>query len=121
VGLRRVGALDSAGWPGTLAPAGGAAVLLAVGPITAFGDAVFTNGFGVLLARPEVRVSALSEEHGVLDLSKTEWRPHIGERVRIVPNHVCVSANLHEQLLAYEGSGYRLLPLEARGRGLWSA
>lgn len=55
-------------------------------------------GFGALLDRPEVIVKSMSEEHGLLDLGKTEWRPHVGDRVRIVPNHVCVSVNLHERL-----------------------
>lgn len=55
-------------------------------------------GFGALLERPEVVVKGLSEEHGILDLSRTDWRPRVGERVRIVPNHVCVSVNLHDQL-----------------------
>jgi D-serine deaminase-like pyridoxal phosphate-dependent protein len=52
-------------------------------------------GFGALLDRPEVIVKAMSEEHGLLELSATDWRPHVGDRVRIVPNHVCISVNLH--------------------------
>ena len=52
------------------------------------------EGFGELLDRPEVFVTRMSEEHGVLDLSRSDWRPRVGERVRIVPNHVCVSVNL---------------------------
>jgi D-serine deaminase-like pyridoxal phosphate-dependent protein len=55
-------------------------------------------GFGALLDRLEVVVKGVSEEHGLLDLSGTEWRPRIGERVRIVPNHVCVSVNLQERM-----------------------
>lgn len=60
-------------------------------------------GFGALLDRPEVTVKALSEEHGLLDLSHTDWRPRVGERVRIVPNHVCVSVNLHTRLWLASG------------------
>jgi D-serine deaminase-like pyridoxal phosphate-dependent protein len=55
-------------------------------------------GFGALLDRPEVIVKALSEEHGLLDTSNTTWEPRVGERVRIVPNHVCVSVNLQPRL-----------------------
>lgn len=61
------------------------------------------GGFGALLDRPDVVVKALSEEHGLLDLSGTSWRPRVGERVRIVPNHVCVSVNLHEHLWGVRG------------------
>ncbi|MGQ0813339.1 MAG: alanine racemase [Gemmatimonadota bacterium] len=59
---------------------------------------VGTAGFGALLDRPEVVVRNMSEEHGLLDLTKTDWRPRVGDRVRIVPNHVCVSVNLHGRL-----------------------
>lgn len=58
------------------------------------------GGYGALLGRPEVAVASLSEEHGILDLSGTEWRPRVGERVRVVPNHVCVSVNLQDRLVA---------------------
>jgi len=79
------------------------------------------RGLGVLLDHPEVVVSSLSEEHGVLDLGGSAWRPVIGERVRIVPNHVCVSVNLQDRLLAGDTDAYSILPIEARGRGPWSA
>lgn len=56
------------------------------------------GGYGQLLDRPDVTVARLSEEHGVLDLSRTSWRPRVGDRVRIIPNHVCVSVNLHPRV-----------------------
>jgi D-serine deaminase-like pyridoxal phosphate-dependent protein len=75
-------------------------------------------GFGVLLDRPEVPLVALSEEHGMLDLSQTDWQPQVGERVRIVPNHVCVSVNLQDRVLVVrEGAEPESWPLEGRGRG----
>ncbi len=74
------------------------------------------DGFGILLDRPHVVVSSVSEEHGVLDLSQTDWRPRIGERVHIVPNHVCVSVNLQDRVLARDARGYRPVEIEARGR-----
>lgn len=79
-----------------------------------------TGGFGAVFDRPDVLVRALSEEHGVLDLSQTSWRPEVGDRVRIVPNHVCVSVNLQDGLVALEDGGARWLPLDGRGRGPYS-
>jgi len=52
----------------------------------------------------------------VLDLSRTSWRPKVGERVRIVPNHVCVSVNLQEARYARGPEGLERIDLEARGR-----
>jgi D-serine deaminase-like pyridoxal phosphate-dependent protein len=73
-------------------------------------------GFGALLDQPDVVVKGMSEEHGLLDLSHTSWRPRIGERVRIVPNHVCVSVNLHDRIYGVRGSSIeRSWRVEARG------
>lgn len=77
------------------------------------------GAFGFLLDRPEVEVVALSEEHGILDLAGTDWRPRVGDRVRIVPNHVCVSVNLQDRLLVVADATARVAeawPLEGRGR-----
>jgi D-serine deaminase-like pyridoxal phosphate-dependent protein len=76
--------------------------------------------YGALLDRPDVTVSGLSEEHGILDLSATSWSPRVGERVRIVPNHVCVSANLQDALWAWDGDRLERWDQEARGRGPWA-
>jgi D-serine deaminase-like pyridoxal phosphate-dependent protein len=73
-------------------------------------------GFGALLDRPDVTVKAMSEEHGLLDLTGTDWRPHVGDRVRIVPNHVCVSVNLHATVWGVRGDDVeRSWPVAARG------
>ncbi|HET7460927.1 MAG TPA: alanine racemase [Longimicrobium sp.] len=73
-------------------------------------------GLGALLDRPEVSVRSVSEEHGILDLSQTDWRPRVGDRVRVVPNHVCVSVNLHERLYGVRGDEI-VEAWEVAGRG----
>lgn len=65
------------------------------------------SGLGAVLDHPEVVVRTMSEEHGVLDITGTDWRPRVGDRVRIVPNHVCVSVNMHNRLWAVEGDEIR--------------
>ncbi|HSM36449.1 MAG TPA: alanine racemase [Longimicrobiales bacterium] len=75
------------------------------------------DGLGALLDRPEVVVARASEEHGILDLSSTDWRPAVGERVRVVPNHVCVSVALHEEVIGVRGGeAVERWRVEARGR-----
>jgi D-serine deaminase-like pyridoxal phosphate-dependent protein len=74
-------------------------------------------GFGALLDRPEVAVRSMSEEHGILDLSRTSWRPAIGEQVRVVPNHVCIVVHLHESVYGVRnGVVETSWPVAARGR-----
>ena len=65
---------------------------------------VAAPGYGALLDRPDVCVKAMSEEHGLLDLTNTDWRPRVGDRVRIVPNHVCISVNLHTRIYGVRGT-----------------
>ncbi len=41
----------------------------------------------------------------------------VGERVRILPNHACVVANLHDRLVGTSGDRVEaVLPVAARGR-----
>ncbi len=82
-------------------------------PLRAEGD-----GYGALLDHPEVVVSRMSEEHGILDLSKTTWRPRLGDQVRVVPNHVCIVVHLFDEIIGVRGHAVETRwPVEARGRG----
>ncbi|MEO7102999.1 MAG: alanine racemase [Gemmatimonadaceae bacterium] len=74
-------------------------------------------GFGSIVGHDDVIVSAMSEEHGTLDLSGTSWRPGVGDRVRIVPNHVCIVVHLNDWLYAVDGDRVAdVWPVAARGR-----
>jgi D-serine deaminase-like pyridoxal phosphate-dependent protein len=76
------------------------------------------EGFGALLDRPEVVVARMSEEHGILDLARTDWRPRVGDRVRVVPNHVCIVVHLNDLVYGVRGATVeRSWRVEARGRG----
>jgi D-serine deaminase-like pyridoxal phosphate-dependent protein len=76
------------------------------------------EGFGMLLEHPEVLVERMSEEHGVLDLSKSSWRPQVGERVRVIPNHVCIVVHLNDVVYGIRGDVLETSwPVAARGRG----
>ena len=82
-----------------------------------FQDPASASGFACVLDRPELRVTALSEEHGVIDLRGSDWRPRPGDLVRVVPNHVCVSVNLFEKLWQLRGDQVvGQWQVEARGR-----
>jgi D-serine deaminase-like pyridoxal phosphate-dependent protein len=76
------------------------------------------DGFGCVLGHPDVIVKAMSEEHGMLDLSKSSWRPNVGEKVQIIPNHVCVVVHLNDVIAGVRGEVVETSwPVTARGRG----
>ncbi len=63
-------------------------------------------------------VKSMSEEHGILDLSRTSRRLRVGERVRVVPNHVCIVVHLADFVYGVrEGAVVSSWPVAARGRG----
>jgi D-serine deaminase-like pyridoxal phosphate-dependent protein len=75
------------------------------------------EGYGALLDRPEAILRRLSEEHGILDLRDTNWRPAVGDQVRVVPNHVCIAVHLHEVVHGIRGDRVETSwPVMARGR-----
>ena len=76
------------------------------------------DGFGQLLEHPEVKVVRMSEEHGVIDTSSTSWTPRVGDRVRVIPNHVCVAISLFDLAYGIRGDEVALTwRIDARGRG----
>ena len=82
-------------------------------PMRAAGD-----GYGALLDHPNVVVSRMSEEHGILDLSKSSYRPRVGDVVRVVPNHVCIVVHLFDEIIGVRGTSVETRwPVTARGRG----
>jgi D-serine deaminase-like pyridoxal phosphate-dependent protein len=82
-------------------------------PLRADGD-----GYGALLDHPEVVVARMSEEHGILDLTQTAWRPRLGDQVRVVPNHVCIAVHNFDEIIGVRGHAVETRwPVAARGRG----
>ncbi|MDX2151776.1 MAG: alanine racemase [Bryobacteraceae bacterium] len=59
--------------------------------------------FGWLVGEPAVRFFQMNEEHGYLDTSLSGRSFAVGERLRIIPNHVCVAMNLHETVYGIRG------------------
>ncbi len=73
------------------------------------------GGHGWILGRKS-RLQRLSEEHGAIDVEAGEVF-RVGERVRILPNHTCVVANLHDEMLGLRGDRVEaVLGVTARGR-----
>jgi D-serine deaminase-like pyridoxal phosphate-dependent protein len=75
------------------------------------------DGFGLVLEYPQAKIHAFAEEHGFLDLSRSNDRPSVGDVVRVVPNHVCVVVNMFDRMLGVRGDRIvEVLPVAARGR-----
>lgn len=73
-------------------------------------------GFGHVVEYPQARIKQLSEEHGQVDVRACDRRPKLGERVTIIPNHICPCVNLHAAVWWREpGQRLEQIPVDARG------
>jgi D-serine deaminase-like pyridoxal phosphate-dependent protein len=60
-------------------------------------------GFGLVLGIKGARLARLSEEHGVVTLEDSSVDVRVGDRVSVIPIHVCVAVNMQHELYMVEG------------------
>ena len=91
--------------------------ILDAGSKTLTSDTGGLEGFGHIIEHPTARIHKFAEEHGFLDLSGCNNKPDVGDIVRVIPNHVCVSVNMFDQLVAVRGGKIaEVIPVAARGK-----
>jgi D-serine deaminase-like pyridoxal phosphate-dependent protein len=74
------------------------------------------QSFGYIVEAPVAVFDKMSEEHGWVDVSRTAQRFKVGDRVHVVPNHVCPTVNEHD--VAYGVAGERVEEVwRVEGRG----
>jgi D-serine deaminase-like pyridoxal phosphate-dependent protein len=74
------------------------------------------EGFGHVVGHPGAVLERLTEEHGMLAVNE-EDDLEVGDTLRIIPNHVCSTVNLHDAVyLAKEDGGVEELQVKARGK-----
>jgi D-serine deaminase-like pyridoxal phosphate-dependent protein len=75
------------------------------------------SGFGHVVEYPDARIVKLTEEHGAVQAGRRQ--PTVGERVTIVPNHICPCINLQDKVWWRDDEDDerpRPVPVDARGR-----
>lgn len=75
------------------------------------------EGMGLVRGMEGARFAWANEEHGVLDLSSCPGALRVGDRVEVVPVHVCEAVNLWDELVAVQGGEVEAIwPVLARGK-----
>jgi D-serine deaminase-like pyridoxal phosphate-dependent protein len=73
--------------------------------------------FGHIVDSPECVFTKMNEEHGYVDISRAQRDFAIGDRLQIIPNHVCVAVNLHEKVYGVRrGEVEEIWDVEGRGK-----
>ncbi len=74
------------------------------------------SGHGYIVEYPEAVITKLTEEHGQVDIRGCGRGPQLGERVTVIPNHVCPCINLQNAVWLRDEDGTLVeLPIDARG------
>jgi D-serine deaminase-like pyridoxal phosphate-dependent protein len=60
-------------------------------------------GFGLVKEDHAAVVERLSEEHGILNVERSERCHRVGDRLSIIPNHVCTTLNMHDEVYGVRG------------------
>lgn len=74
-------------------------------------------GHGWVIEHRDAVFSKMNEEHGYVTLTDANCKVKIGERVRVIPNHICVAVNLHEKIYGVRGGEVEAVwPVDGRGK-----
>jgi D-serine deaminase-like pyridoxal phosphate-dependent protein len=74
-------------------------------------------GFGRVVEHPDADFTSMSEEHGHIDLRSSDYVPEIGDRLSIIPNHVCACVNMHDSIYFHrKGNVEAQWPVLGRGK-----
>jgi len=74
-------------------------------------------GYGAIAGYPELVIERLSDYHGVVSVPAGAARPHLGEVVAVIPNHVCPVIDLVDRVVTVGPDGSAAeWPVDARGR-----
>lgn len=58
------------------------------------------EGYGLVVEDEDAKFIAVSEEHGHLNISGSSRTYRLGDRLTIIPNHVCATINMHDKVYA---------------------
>ncbi|MDZ7543393.1 amino acid aldolase, partial [Clostridium perfringens] len=75
---------------------------------------LYLQGYGHIHDMPSAVLQSLSEEHGIIHVPP--GHPfRIGDRVSIIPNHICSTLNLYNEAWIVNAGSVHRLPISARG------
>ena len=76
-----------------------------------------TGGFGCMKGDESVVIANMFDEHGIIEDQAFHDKVSIGEKVEIIPSHVCPTVNLYDEaVLVSKGEVLETVPILCRGK-----
>ena len=74
-------------------------------------------GFGLVKEDHAAQIERLSEEHGHMNISHSNRQYKVGDRLSVIPNHVCTTVNMHDEIYGIRGEQVEVVwRVEGRGK-----
>lgn len=76
-----------------------------------------TNGYGLIKNSPDIRIAGVFDEHAVIYDKNFHKAVKIGDKIEIIPNHICPTCNLYDTAyLVDNGKIIKEIPILCRGK-----
>ena len=76
-----------------------------------------TYGYGLVKRSDNIRLSGVFDEHGLIYDKGFREQIDIGDKIEIIPNHICPTCNLYEKAyLVSKGAVIKEIPILCRGK-----
>ena len=76
-----------------------------------------TLSYGLVMEATDAVYYKMNEEHGYIDVASTGRKFSVGEKLRIIPNHVCPAVNLYDVVYGvHEERVEQVWTVDARGK-----
>jgi len=75
------------------------------------------SGYGYVVEAPDAPIIKLNEEHGLLDITRSQHHFSVGEVVTVIPNHICTAVNMQDEIFTVRnGEAVGCWRVAARGK-----
>jgi len=72
--------------------------------------------YGYVIEHPEIKIYGMSVEHGHIDVSESDHKFRVGEKLSVIPVHQGMTSNLHDELIGVRNGEVELV-WKIAGRG----
>jgi D-serine deaminase-like pyridoxal phosphate-dependent protein len=72
-------------------------------------------GYAMAQGRPDLRLTRMNEEHGMLISTQGKTGLSVGQKIALLPIHVCTAVNMQNQVYLMEKGALRVQKVDARG------
>ncbi|MEG0692390.1 MAG: alanine racemase [Oscillospiraceae bacterium] len=75
----------------------------------------FYKGYALVANNDDLRLTRMNEEHGILTSVKGKTELKVGQKLELIPIHVCTAINMQNEVYIYENEDVTLQKVDARG------